>query len=216
MLVIGAGGFAKEILAIQTFNKGLKDICFYDDVNADAPDKLYDLHPILKNLEAAKKYFDEVDRRFTLGVGDPISRYKLANKFEEIGGELVEVVCNKADVGWNDITIEKGVTISFACAVSSSTTIKKGALLNAKSIIGHDSVVGAFTVICPAVIVLGHSKVGNFSFIGTGSIIYPHVSIGDHVVIAPGSIVKRDIPDNALVNGNPAKVLRIKSPLKLD
>lgn len=216
MLVIGAKGTAKDILAIQTFNKGLKDLCFYDDVNADALDKLYNIYPILKSPNEAKKYFTEIDQRFAIGVGDPISRYKIANKFEQLGGKLVEVICNKADVCWHDITIEKGAVISFGCAISNSVTIKKGAFINAKSIIGHDSEVGEFTEVCPSVSVLGHCKIGKFSFIGTGSIIYPNVTIGNNVMISAGSIVKRDIPDNALVNGNPAKVLRIKSPLKLD
>ena len=59
---------------------------------------------------------------------------------------------------------------------------------------------------------LGYSKVGSVSigsdvFIGAGSIVLPGVSIGDNVIIGAGSVVTRDIPDNSVAVGNPAKVI---------
>jgi maltose O-acetyltransferase len=57
---------------------------------------------------------------------------------------------------------------------------------------------------------LGHSKVknvriGNHVFIGAGSIILPGVTIGDHVIVGAGSVVTKDIPENSVYAGNPAK-----------
>lgn len=49
--------------------------------------------------------------------------------------------------------------------------------------------------------------IGNFVFVGAGSIILPGVHIGNRVIIGAGSIVSRDIPDNSVAVGNPAKVL---------
>lgn len=59
---------------------------------------------------------------------------------------------------------------------------------------------------------LGHTKIrnvkiGNRVFIGAGSIIMPGVVIGDDVIIGAGSVVTKDIPDNALYAGNPAKFI---------
>lgn len=59
---------------------------------------------------------------------------------------------------------------------------------------------------------LGHSKVknvkiGNRVFIGAGSIILPGITIGNDVIVGAGSVVTKDIPDNAIVAGNPAKFL---------
>lgn len=36
----------------------------------------------------------------------------------------------------------------------------------------------------------------------------PGVSIGNHVVIGAGSVVTKDIPDNCMTVGNPAKIIR--------
>ncbi|WP_029904428.1 sugar O-acetyltransferase [Prevotella sp. 10(H)] len=50
--------------------------------------------------------------------------------------------------------------------------------------------------------------IGNDVWIGGGVIILPGVIIGDNALIIPGSIVTRNIPDNAIAGGNPAKVIK--------
>lgn len=50
--------------------------------------------------------------------------------------------------------------------------------------------------------------IGDNVLIGNGSIILKGVKIGNNVVIGAGSIVTRDIPDNSLACGNPAKVVK--------
>lgn len=51
-------------------------------------------------------------------------------------------------------------------------------------------------------------SIGNNVWIGGGSIITPGVTIGNNVVIGAGSVVTRDMPDNVLVAGNPARIIR--------
>ena len=51
-------------------------------------------------------------------------------------------------------------------------------------------------------------SIGNNVWIGGGAIIYPGVSIGDGVVIAGGAVVTKSVPDNAVVGGNPAKIIK--------
>ena len=70
-------------------------------------------------------------------------------------------------------------------------------------ILAHDSSTAMF---------LGKTRVanvtiGNYVFVGAGSIILPGVHIGNRVVIGAGSVVTKDIPDNSVAAGNPAKVL---------
>lgn len=50
-------------------------------------------------------------------------------------------------------------------------------------------------------------KIGNRVFIGAGSIIMPGVTIGNDVIVGAGSVVTKDIPDNCLHAGNPAKFM---------
>lgn len=50
--------------------------------------------------------------------------------------------------------------------------------------------------------------IGNDCWIGGGSIILPGITIGNGCVIGAGSVVTKDIPENSLAVGNPAKVIR--------
>jgi acetyltransferase-like isoleucine patch superfamily enzyme len=50
--------------------------------------------------------------------------------------------------------------------------------------------------------------IGKNCFIGANSIILPGVKIGDEVVVAAGSVVTKDVDNNTIVAGNPAKPIR--------
>jgi len=50
--------------------------------------------------------------------------------------------------------------------------------------------------------------IGNNVWIGGRAVINPGVTIGNNAVIASGAVVTKDIPDNAVVGGNPAKVIK--------
>lgn len=54
-------------------------------------------------------------------------------------------------------------------------------------------------------------SIGDGSWIGAGSIILPGVNIGRGCVIGAGSVVTRDVSDNEIVVGNPAKYIRSRS-----
>lgn len=48
-------------------------------------------------------------------------------------------------------------------------------------------------------------KVGNNVFIGSNTVILPNIKIGNNVLIGAGSVVTKDVPDNTVYAGNPAK-----------
>jgi maltose O-acetyltransferase len=50
--------------------------------------------------------------------------------------------------------------------------------------------------------------IGNNVWIGGSAIINPGVNVGNNVVIASGAVVTKDVPDNVVVGGNPAKVIK--------
>ncbi len=59
-------------------------------------------------------------------------------------------------------------------------------------------------------------KIGNDVWIGGKATITPGVTIGNNVVIAAGAVVVDDVPDNSLVGGVPAKVIKSLEEKKID
>jgi acetyltransferase-like isoleucine patch superfamily enzyme len=57
-----------------------------------------------------------------------------------------------------------------------------------------------------------HVVIGDNCFIGFGTMIMPNVTIGRNCIIGAGSVVTRDIPDNSVASGAPARVIRSRSP----
>ncbi len=51
-------------------------------------------------------------------------------------------------------------------------------------------------------------KIGRNCFLGAGTIVLPGVTIGDNVVVGAGSIVNKDLPDNVIAVGVPAKIIK--------
>jgi len=206
MLIVGAKGFAKEVLEIIHQNNDLENLVFYDDVNDDTTGLLYGKFPILKNSKDAKKYLETIDNRFTIGIGNPKNRRDIYKKFIGIGGILTSTISPKANIGSFQTQIGYGCNIMINAVITNDVVIGKGVIINQLSSIGHDVSIGDFTEICPNVSISGNCKIGENVFIGTGAVILPKVSIGNNSIIAAGSVVKEDVSENVMVAGIPAVV----------
>ncbi len=58
----------------------------------------------------------------------------------------------------------------------------------------------------------GPVNVGNDVWIGAHSVLLSGITVGDGVIIGAGSIVTKDLPDYAIVGGNPARLIRMRFP----
>ena len=210
MVIIGAKGFAKEILEVLFQLKRTENIVFYDDVNLDIENFLFNKYPILKSEIEAAEYFKTNNGHFTIGIGDPRLRETLFKKFTSLGGSLTSVISPHAYVGNFDITIGEGCNIMTGAILTSSISIGKGVLINLSCTIGHDCKVGDFVELSPGVKISGNCTIGNFTTIGTNATILPRINIGSNVTIGAGAVVTKDIPDNSIAVGIPAKVISTK------
>lgn len=105
----------------------------------------------------------------------------------EIGEDvdLIEFKCNPKDAGC--LKIGNHVTCSYVHVLTHDASLRKFVGNNCKKI--------------------GRVVIGDNVFIGIHTIILPNVHIGNNVIIGAGSVVTKDIPDNSVAVGNPARVV---------
>jgi sugar O-acyltransferase (sialic acid O-acetyltransferase NeuD family) len=214
MLIIGAKGFAKEVLQVFHQLNQLEGVGFYDDVNEDIGEFLYDVFPILKNQTEVKEFFLKNGNEFTIGIGNPQLRYELYMKFKNLGGSFCTTISPKSEIGNYDINIGYGSNILSNAIFSNSVKIGRGCIVYYNVVVTHNCIIKEFVELSPNVILLGNVEVGAFSHIGASTTVLPKVKIGSNVIIGAGSIVTKDIPDNCLAYGTPAKVIKKLEPFK--
>ncbi|MRT94810.1 NeuD/PglB/VioB family sugar acetyltransferase [Ancylomarina sp. 16SWW S1-10-2] len=210
ILILGAQGLAKEILF--SFSEMKDDFVFFDNVNQDA--SLYgDNFIVLDSYEKVFEYFGSMSLSFVIGVGTSKNRELLFTKFSSLNFHPLTMISKTAKVGDYDNHIENGVLILDGVYITNSVSIGDGTLINKCSIISHDVTIGKFCDISPNVKIMGHVVVGDRVDIGVGAMIIPNIQIGNNVTIGAGSVVVKDVPNNAVVVGNPARVMRVKESL---
>ncbi|MFB9864462.1 acetyltransferase [Rufibacter immobilis] len=204
MLIVGASGHAKEILDVLSKNDLKFELNFFDNVTPDLPHKLYDTFRIIRTDDEVREVF-KYDPSYILGVGGSEIRYKLCLKMNSLGGRLTSVISSLAIMGDFNIELGEGVNIMHNALISNDVHIGKGTLVNARSSIHHDVKVGQFCEISPGAILTGGVQIGDFTSIGSGVVVLPKIKIGKNVVVGAGAIVTKNLADNIVAIGAPAK-----------
>ncbi len=211
MIVIGAKGFAKELLEVlvsDRYNYTEENLFFFDDITEDLPEYLFGKFKIINSITEVKTIFKTISNSFCLGLGNPKNREILTKNFLNLGGELTSIISKKSEIGTFETKIGIGTTILGAAYITNNVIIGQGSLIYMNTSITHDVIIGNYVQISPGVSILGRSVVGDSTLIGSNAVILPDLKVGSNCVIGAGTIVTKDIPDNSVVVGIPGKVIK--------
>lgn len=204
--IYGSNGTGRELHGmIQMMgNNEWERIVFIDDTKEEG--ETYGC-PRMPYAVFADRYTPN-DTKIIIAVGEPKAREFLYNRVKAQKYTLATIVHPSSIVSPN-VALGEGCVIRTNCIISDNVKIEDNVYIQSKAIIGHDVVVHKHSVISNFCQVAGNSSVGEKVFMGVHSCVREKTVIGNNVTIAMMSAVMKDVPENATVIGNPARVFRI-------
>ncbi|PKO98523.1 MAG: acetyltransferase [Bacteroidetes bacterium HGW-Bacteroidetes-8] len=108
----------------------------------------------------------------------------------------------------NYASIGVGTVIMQGSVIQSCVNIGKHCIINTSATVDHDCQIEDYVHISPNATLCGGVSVGEGTQVGAGAVIIPGIKIGKWSLVAAGAVVIKDVPDNVLVLGNPARVVK--------
>lgn len=206
LAVYGAGGLGRETLELaKIINKKSKQwskFIFIDD--GDTPGIVSGCE--VYKYDDAKKLF-EGQLQIVMGIGEPSVREMLFVKIVKDNIDTPSLI--HPDIYIPESTrVGKGVIIQSGCSISVGVTIEDYVLLQSMCAIGHDCIIGEGSIISTMDCIAGAVHIGRYAYLGMHTSIKELVSIGSYTIIGMGSIVFKDIPEEMIAMGNPARPMK--------
>ena len=102
-------------------------------------------------------------------------------------------------------------SVPYQCTIGKNTKFAYGGIgvvIHKRAIIGNNCIIGQGITIGGKSKKYQVPKIGNYVYISAGVRIIGNVTIGNNVIIGANSVVTKDIPNNCIVAGIPAKILK--------
>ena len=215
LVICGEGGLGHETLdlACQLRDAGVKaydEMIFLDD---DISKKQYGNLKVLPSGDIFKKYGPQ-DAKFVVAVGEPVYRLKLIREIKSRGFGFEALIHPTAYVGMHS-AIGDGTVAQRGALISCDCAIGENCFFQPYSTVGHDCVIEDNCVISSNAVISGGVHIGKNTYIAIGACVKQGIRVGSDTVVGMGSMVLRDLPDNVIAVGNPARPMKHKDHSKV-
>jgi sugar O-acyltransferase (sialic acid O-acetyltransferase NeuD family) len=207
VLIIGSSGHARVIVDVMERAGTHKIVGLLDDSKTRGVIELG--YPVLGTIADLPEIIRQHNPTgFIVSIGDNWKRAIVAQKIQQLAPTLkaVNAVHPSAQIARTAV-LGDGVAIMAGAVVNSNASIGRFCIINTRASVDHDSTLEEFASIGPGATVSGNVHIGAYSAICLQASVAEKVSIGSHTVVGAGSVVLRDLPDEALAYGTPARVV---------
>jgi sugar O-acyltransferase (sialic acid O-acetyltransferase NeuD family) len=203
--IYGAGGLGREVLELARIinrqENRWEDFIFIDDKPLDTVNSV----KVYAYADAISLFRGNLE--VSVGVGEPSTREKLFAKLKEDGIGTPTLI--HPDVHIPDTTkIGKGVTVQADSFISCNVEIEDYVYIQPNVGVGHDDILKEGCMLSSMSNLAGAVTIGRYTYVGMSAAIRELVSVGDYSIIGMYSAVYKDIPDEMVAMGNPARPMK--------
>ncbi len=206
IVIWGAGGHANVVIDAVRCAGQYQVEALVDDVGAVAAPEAHGIR-IVRNLDQLRRIRADGVDRLHVAIGACAARARIAEQAQALGFALVElrhpaaIVSPRAEVA-------AGAFLAAGSIVGPSARVGTGVIVNTRASVDHDCEVYAWSHIAPGATLGGRVVVGRETWIGIGACVREGIRIGARVMVGAGAVVLRDIPDETVAYGVPARAIR--------
>lgn len=206
LYIFGASGLSREVADIA-LDVGYTVVKFIDMV--DGEDEITGFEIV---SEDSIVELDKEKVEFVIGVGESELREKIYTKFPKLN--YINIIHPSVTFGKKQleaINLQRGNIICAGARFTNNIKMGDFGLYNLNITVGHDCTIEDFVTISPGANISGNVLLKNCTYIGTGATVLQGKSIDRKLVIGRGSVVGagavvvKDVPENVIVKGIPAK-----------
>lgn len=206
VVLVGAGGAGRELASNLALDPDWFVEGFVDDTKKVG--EIVNGLPVLGGLDWLQTYKGNVAMCI---VGNPQVKRRLLREMFKNSDLCFPIIKNKDSIYSDYIEFGEGCIVAQPYNyITVNIKIGNFVWINTRSDIGHDTTIGSFTTIYTRVNIGGDIHIGEDCVIGTGVTIKPGITIGNNVTIGGGAVVVKNVPDDVVIVGNPAKVIKTK------
>jgi sugar O-acyltransferase (sialic acid O-acetyltransferase NeuD family) len=205
LVIFGSSGHAVSVANVA-LSAGYKIECFIDG-KKNGSDLLG--YKIMGDI-AGPGNADSLS--FAIAIGDNAAREKvykdLVEKFPNL--HFPSLVHTSAVISFFT-EIGDGTVVMPKAVLGPNSKVGKFCLINTQASIDHDSVMLDYSSLAPGALTGGNVEIGLRSAISIGAIIKHGLKIGDDSVVGANSYLNKDLPNNQVAYGTPAKQVRMRN-----
>jgi sugar O-acyltransferase (sialic acid O-acetyltransferase NeuD family) len=206
LYIVGAGGLGRELLAVLKTDVDINNewiVAGFVDSRPELKGAEIDGVPIIGGTEDAPIYPSSI---FVAAIGDVSLKRDLVTSLSQRGAVFISTrtqcrIGERSRIGASAFQLNAFVSVD--CVVEDFVYLDSGC------VIGHDTFIGRFSHIGSGVFIGGRVSIGECVTVHPHAVVGQGIRVGEGATIGLGAVVFRDVPKNALVVGNPARIVNV-------